>query len=187
MTNLPKLRKSLEQSPIVKFGEYPYFVHPIADGVPGIQTDLLEEITDEIEKVANLDCDIIVTPEAMGIPVSTALSLRTGLPLLIVRKRRYGLADEVEFCQDTGYSSKKMYINGLKKGDRVLVIDDIVSTGGTLRGMIKAMRGIGVSIADIVVVIEKGEGKKALEKDLGVAIKTLVKVEVRDGRVVVID
>ncbi len=45
---------------------------------------------------------------------------------------------------------------------------------------------MGVRIVDIIVVVEKGNGKEALEAELDIKIKTLVKVEVRDGGLVVI-
>jgi adenine phosphoribosyltransferase len=66
-------------------------------------------------------------------------------------------------------------------------MDDVISTGGTLRAIIHAFQEMGVEIADIVVVVEKGEGRELLERELGIRIKTLVKVDVRDGRTTVLD
>lgn len=181
-----KLLQSLATAPVVKKGDYDYFVHPLCDGVPSIDPELLREVCREVIEVADVDATKILTAEAMGIPIGTALSLASGLPLTIIRKRPYGLPGEIEVEQETGYSKGNLYINGIEKGDRVLLVDDVVSTGGTLRCIMQALAKAGVDVVDIVVVFEKGEGKARLEKELGCTIKTLLRIDVRDGRVVAV-
>ena len=48
-----------------------------------------------------------------------------------------------------------LYLNGVEAGDRVLIVDDMISTSGTMRGTIQAVRKAGAEIADIVCVGEK--------------------------------
>jgi adenine phosphoribosyltransferase len=105
----------------------------------------------------------------------------------VIRKRKYGLPGEVEIGQRTGYSKGKLYLNGLQKGDRVLFVDDVISTGGTLGPLLLAFRDAGVHVRDIVVVIEKGDGRARIEKEHGVRVKTLARIEVAGGRVRVLD
>jgi adenine phosphoribosyltransferase len=183
---LDNFRRSLEAAAIIRMGDYDYFVHPVTDGIPFMEPAVLREIIDRMQNIGDFNCDYIVAPEAMGIPLAVPLSLRTGIPYNVVRKRRYGLPGEVAVRQVTGYSEKQMYINGLNSGDRVVIVDDVVSTGGTLRALVHSFREMGVRIVDIIVVVEKGAGKQALEAELDVKIKTLVKVEVRDGKLAVL-
>ncbi len=179
-----QLRKSLENAPVVRFEDYAYFVHPLTDGVPEIRPELLRDVVDEILAVATLDgVTRIVAPEAMGIPVGTALSLATGIPLTILRKRTYGLPGEFAVNQVTGYGTNVLYANGVSEGDRVFVVDDVVSTGGTLAPILEAFQKRGVIIVDVVVLIEKGDGRKIVEERTGVPIKTLQRLAVEDGRV----
>ncbi len=178
------LRASLAHAPVVKFGTYDYFVHPLTDGVPAIDPRLLAEVVQEITRVADLHVDKIVTAEAMGIPLATALSLHAGLPFVILRKRKYGLPGEVEIGQKTGYSKGSLYVNGLTAGDQVLFVDDVISTGGTLGPVLDALRRMDVHVRDVVIVFEKGDGRADVEKRYGVHVKTLQKIEIRDGRVV---
>ena len=172
---LELLKKTLEEAPVVPMGDYDYVVHPITDGVPYIEPELLEEVIEEMMRDLP-EFDLIVTAEAMGIPIATALSLRTRKPFNIIRKRRYGLPGEVSVSQVTGYSKAKLFINGLKKGDSILFVDDVLSTGGTLRATLKALKGIGVEIMGIIIAVEKGEGeiRKEINKEFGVNIRTLV-------------
>jgi adenine phosphoribosyltransferase len=182
---LRNLKESLKNAPIVKRGAYNYFIHPISDGVPVVRPELLREVIACTVKIADLDVDKIVTIEAMGLPLGSALSQITDIPFIIVRKRQYGLPGEIAVHQATGYSKGELYLNGISRGDRVLIVDDVISTGGTLKATIRALELAGAEVRDIVVVIERGDGKKVVE-DLGYDVKTLVKIEVDERGVRVI-
>jgi len=181
------LKRSLLEAPIIEKKGYHYFVHPISDGVPMLRPQLLREIVIKIIRKAELeDVDKIVTPAAMGIHLSTAVSLMTDIPLVVVRKRQYGLEGEVALSQVTGYSENEMFVNDVYEGDNVLVLDDVLSTGGTLAALTGALEEIGADISDIVCVIKKDDGKNKLE-DAGYDAKTLINVVVEDGEVVITD
>src|SRR6056297_3721101 len=153
---MDQLRQSLLEAPIIEKGDYEYFVHPISDGVPMLKPELLREIVIRIIRRADLEAvDKIVTPAAMGIHISTAVSLMTDIPVAIIRKRSYGLDGEVSLSQVTGYSESEMYINDVDGGDRVLVLDDVLSTGGTMRAILDALTEMGAEIADVLAVIKK--------------------------------
>jgi len=174
---LKNLRETMRTAPIVKRGSYNYFIHPISDGVPVVKPELLREVIACIVKNANLDVDKIVTIEAMGLPLGAALSTITDIPFIIIRKRKYELPGEVAVHQATGYSKGELYLNGINKGDRVLIIDDVISTGGTMKAVIWALEKAGASIEDIMVVIERGEGKKIIA-DMGYNVQTMIKIDV---------
>ncbi|GAB7093266.1 hypoxanthine/guanine phosphoribosyltransferase [Halolamina litorea] len=182
---MDQLRRSLLDAPIIEKGEYQYFVHPISDGIPTLQPSLLREIVIKIcRKVELEDVDKIVTPAAMGIHISTAVSLMSDVPIVVIRKRQYGLDGEVALHQETGYSESEMYINDVEEGDTVLVLDDVLSTGGTLTAITEAIEGIGAEVSDVLAVIKKaGEN----ELDGVVDYKTLINVSVEDGEVVIVD
>jgi len=179
---LERLTKSLLEAPIFKRGEYNYFIHPITDGVPEVRPELIREITGHIVRIADLEVDKIVTVEAMGIPIGIGLSIICDIPLVIIRKRKYGLPGEIEISQVTGYSRSQLFLNGINKGDRVIVVDDVISTGGTLLAVLKSLEVAGAIVKDVVVVVKRGEGVERLRKE-GYAVKTMVDVEVGESRV----
>ena len=179
------LKASLINSPVIKREDYDYMIHPLTDGIPSVDPALLREIADAMAQMGNFDCDYIVTVEALGIPLATSLSLKVNKPFNIIRKRMYGLPGEVNLSQVTGYSKSTLFINGLKAGDKVVIVDDVVSTGGTLWALVEALKKMQVKISDILVVIEKTEKKAEIERKIGQQIKTLAKVQVVDGKVVV--
>ena len=183
---MDRLEQSLLDAPIIEKGEYQYFVHPISDGVPMLEPELLREIVIKIIRKAELeDVDKIVTPAAMGIHISTAVSLMTDIPLVVIRKREYGLDGEVSLAKQTGYSESEMFINDVEAGDRVLVLDDVLSTGGTMKGILDALSDIGAEVIDVVAVIKK-TGPNELD-DTPYRVKTLINVTVENGEVIITD
>ena len=184
-TMLEEVIKSLEASPIVKKGDYNYFVNPISDGVPAMDPLLLRELALAVHKYADLNIDKIVAVEAMGIHLATALSLATDIPFVVIRKRQYGLEGEQQVYQKTGYGSSNLFINDLHAGERILIIDDVVSTGGTYIALLNTLKDMGLEIKSAVAVIEKGDGKKIVEEETGIDIISLVTLDVIDGKVVI--
>lgn len=178
---LDKFVLSLESSPIVPRGEYNYFIHPITDGVPSLDPAVLREVGSAMLKVLDLErIDKIVVAEAMGIHIGTVLSLMTDIPLNIVRKREYKLPGEIAVHQTTGYSKGELYLNDICSGNRVVIVDDVISTGGTIRALLGALDRAGAEVADICFAIQRGD------IDIGRPYKYLVKVEVSD-RVHIVD
>jgi adenine phosphoribosyltransferase len=79
-----------------------------------------------------------------------------------------------------------MYINDVDAGDRVLVLDDLLSTGGTLAAVTEAIEDIGAEIVDVVVVVRKAGGESAMG-EVDHEVTSLIDVELVDGEVVVRD
>jgi len=181
------LEKSLYDAPIVKKGNYDYVIHPITDGVPYITPELLEEVSDELKKHIK-KCgkfDRIVTMEAMGIPLASALSLDLRIPFTIIRKREYGLPGEVSVEQVTGYSKSKLYINGLQKGDAIVIVDDVLSTGGTLRAVLSVLKEMNVKVKGVFIAINKGSHIQEISKEFDIPIISIVDIDVVNGEVII--
>jgi adenine phosphoribosyltransferase len=179
---LEKLIESLGTCPIVVRGEYNYFIHPITDGVPRVEPALLRDVASAMVKALDLNrVDMFVVAEAMGIHIGTTLSLMTDIPFTIVRKRWYHLPGEVAVHQTTGYSKGELYLNGVSKGDRVVIVDDVISTGGTMKAMVGALEYAGAEIVDICVALQRGE------PDIGRPYKALVRVDVSPTQVRILD
>lgn len=182
---MERLLASMHEAPIVDRDGYDYLVHPVSNCVPTLQPALLREVVVEIVRHADLEVDKVVTPEAMGIHISTAVSLFADLPLVVVRKRAYGLPGEVALSQETGYDASEMYVNDVTEGDRVLLLDDLLSTGNTLRSIAEAVEATGAEVVDTVVVIRKVGGDEMAAADRPVT--SLVDIRVADGTVEVVD
>jgi len=177
--SLDNIKKTFASAPIVKKGEYNYIIHPLIDGIPAISPEQLREIIAEMKIyiTPHMPLDKIVTIEAMGIPYATLLSIELNIPLSIIRKRKYGLPEEIHITQRTGYATSDLYLNGLQKGEDIVVVDDLISTGGTLRSVLNALQSLEVNIKAAVIVCNKGYSTKTLSAELKVPITSLIDIK----------
>lgn len=189
MNEIDVLKQSLINAPIIWKGDYPYFIHPITDGVPRLEPDVLKAIIElSVPLIDWQSVDMILGIEAMGLPLMAPLSMRTGIPMVIARKRQYGLKGEIEINQETGYSKGSIFLNDIKQGENLVIIDDVLSTGGTIRSVIEGVKKTGAIIQNIVVVVEKGPGMATLQKDYPeIRFDSLVKLEMDGEKVVILD
>jgi adenine phosphoribosyltransferase len=187
--SLQRLKESLLAAPIIWKGDYPYFIHPLTDGVPRLDPSVLTAVVELIEtKVDWNSVDLILGIEAMGLPLTSPLSLRNNRPQVVVRKRSYGLEGELAIDQSTGYSKGSMYLNDVQEGERILIVDDVLSTGGTLDTIIKGVESLGAIIESVIVVVEKGPGLQQLqEKYPHIQISSIVRLEMDGGKIVLLD
>ena len=187
--SLSVLQDSLRDSPIIWKGDYPYFIHPISDGIPRMDADVLRATRDLIVEMVDWSkVDLVVSIEAMGLPLLAAVGDATGKPTVVIRKRQYGMEGEVRVDVATGYSQSTTYINDIEPGERILIVDDVISTGGTLEPILATLEEMGVILQDIVIAIEKGEGRERLAKERpSWPIKTLARIDIIDGRVEILE
>jgi orotate phosphoribosyltransferase len=105
--------------------------------------------------------DRLAGPELGAVPLAAAASLACGIPFLIVRKAAKDYATEGR-------------IEGVfEAGERVLVIEDVVTTGGALIAAIEALRAAGLVVEDALCVLDRDEGGREALADLGVRLETL--------------
>ncbi len=189
MEEIEVLKQSFIKAPIIWKGDYPYFIHPITDGVPRLEPNVLKAIIElSVPLIDWQSVDMILGIEAMGLPLMAPLSMRTGIPMVIARKRQYDLKGEIEINQETGYSKGSIFLNDIKQGENLVIIDDVLSTGGTIRSVIEGVSKTGAVIQNIVVVVEKGPGMATLQKDYPeIRFDSLVKLEMDGEKIVILD
>ena len=189
MNEIEILKQSLIKAPIIWKGDYPYFIHPITDGVPRLEPDVLKAIIElSVPLIDWQSVDMILGIEAMGLPLMAPLSMRTGIPMVIARKRQYDLTGEIEINQETGYSKRSIFLNDIKQGENLVIIDDVLAAGGTIRSVIEGVNKTGAVIQNIVVVVEKGPGMATLQKDYPeIRFDSLVKLDMDGEKVVILD
>lgn len=164
---------------------YPYIVHPLMDGVPRVPPGLLRAWTAwAYEQAPIRQANVLLAPEAMALPLVAPLSLETGIPYLVARKRVYNRPGEKAVAAKTGYGLSSLYVNDVGRGDRVVVIDDVLSTGSTLGGVMDAVRACGATVLGALVFLDKGEARAALQEKHGVPIVAMRSVRIEKGRLV---
>src|SRR2546428_3507878 len=107
--------------------------------------------------------DRIAGVELGAVPIAAAVSLASRKPFLMVRKA----AKE--------HGTKEDFEGELNRGDRVLFVEDVVTTGGTLRIAIDRLRAHGARIEDVVAGVDRGEGRENTRSEIGVRLHALLR------------
>lgn len=126
------------------------------------QPDLLRRIA--VELAARLPADVqrLAGPVLGAVPLVTALSLQTGLPSLIVRvekPKEYGTSKRIE--------------GSLRAGERVVLVEDIVTTAGAALAAVEALREASADVLGALAVIDREEGGAAAFAAAGVPFQAL--------------
>ncbi len=117
------------------------------------------------EKVSDLDYDVVVGAESRGFIFGTPIAYNNKKPFVLIRKKGKLPRETVEVTYDLeyGHATLEMHKDSIKPGQRVLIVDDLIATGGTTEAMIKLVESLGGVVAGVVVLIELA-GLKGREK-----------------------
>lgn len=123
--------------------------------------EILSSIAEHLAAILPDDFSQLAGLEMGGIPISTALSLRTGTPVLFVRKE----AKEYGTC--------KIAEGGEIAGEELVIIEDVVTTGGAIIDAVRELRKRGALVNHVFCVIDReGTGRENLE-NLGLTFSPL--------------
>ena len=117
------------------------------------------------EKVKDLEYDVVVGPESRGFIFGTPIAYNMKKPFVLIRKAGKLPRETVSISYDLEYGQAtiEMHKDSIKPGQRVLIVDDLIATGGTTEAMIKLIESLGGVVVGIVVLIELA-GLKGREK-----------------------
>jgi len=103
-----------------------------------------------------LDADVIAAPEARGFIVGSALAYELGLGWVPVRKRGKLPSETIqsEYVLEYGADVLEIHRDALGPGDRVLVVDDLLATGGTISATLDLVKQLGATVAGVAFLIE---------------------------------
>ncbi|HEY1175505.1 MAG TPA: orotate phosphoribosyltransferase [Phytomonospora sp.] len=107
---------------------------------------LLDEIAATLAPLVPSDVDALAGLELGGIPIAVALSMRTGLPMRFVRK------------EAKTYGTCRLAEGGRIDAMRLLIVEDVVSTGGAILDALAELRAGGAKVAEALCVIDRETG-----------------------------
>ncbi len=123
--------------------------------------ELLRRLATELATRIPAGVDRIAGTVLGAIPLATALSLECGLPMVMIRgeKKDYGTAKQIE--------------GKLASGERVLLVEDVVTTAGAALAAVDVLRGAGAEVVGVLVVVDREEGGAAAFEQAGVPYQAL--------------
>jgi orotate phosphoribosyltransferase len=130
---------------------------------------LLARVADRMVGLVPEGTELLGGLELGGIPLVTALSARTGLPALFVRKK----AKEYGTC--------KLAEGPEVAGRRVTLVEDVITTGGAVRDATHALRAAGADVAVVVCAIDRSPGPDNPLADVGLEVRSVLTKEQLDA------
>jgi adenine phosphoribosyltransferase len=131
------------------------------------------------ERYKDYGAHAIVGIDARGFIFGAALAYAMGLPFVPIRKKGKLPGDclEEEYELEYGTSILEVHVDALKKGEKVIIIDDLLATGGTVAAVRRMLDKLGVEVLEAAFVVELPtlHGRKALE---GLGVHALVEFHV---------
>ncbi|HRQ37502.1 MAG TPA: phosphoribosyltransferase family protein [Chloroflexota bacterium] len=147
---------------------------PLFEVAPGVRIAIFNMLGDTYivkasaaalaEKLKDTAADILVTAEAKSIPLIYEMSALMGLPYIVLRKsyKSYmGDAISAETISITTGKPQTLYLDekdrAIVQGRRVILVDDVISTGSTLQGMETVVNKAGGTVAQVAAIFTEGE------------------------------
>ncbi|HEY2443779.1 MAG TPA: pyridoxal-phosphate dependent enzyme [Streptosporangiaceae bacterium] len=180
------LEQIYENAPTVFSGRYRTTVNELTDQRPALRPEILAEAVARLVGLGTFSAATkLLVEEDKGAVLAGPVCLATGLPLAVARWYPYDLPPDagrppIEVAIASEYFAGRLYVNGIVPGDRVVIIDDTISTGGTLVALIEAVRRSGAEVTEALVVTEKtaNGGAAAVLARCGVEVKPVLRVTI---------
>jgi len=169
---MTSLSEHLKECGAIKFGDFTlasgkksrYYIDiKKASANPRILKLIASEISEKI-KINSIEADYIGCVALGGVPIAVAVSLETDLPLIIIRK------------EAKDYGTKGQIVGDFIKNSRVLMVEDVATTGGSVMKAINLLREEGLLISNVIVVVDREEGAHAALADEGIELTPLVRI-----------
>jgi len=128
------------------------------------------------DRHAGGDIDLVVGIEARGFIFGTAIAYRLGLGFVPLRKSGKLPGETVgrDFDLEYGRDRIEMHVGAIQSGQRILLVDDLIATGGTAEAAVALVRGAGAEIVECAFVIALPDlgGVERLER-IGCSVRSL--------------
>lgn len=108
------------------------------------------------ELVKDLEYDVIAGPESRGFIFGMPMAYNNRKPFVLIRKQGKLPCETVskEYALEYGTATIEMHKDSILPGQKVLIVDDLLATGGTTQAMIQLIESLGGIVVGIVVMIE---------------------------------
>ncbi|MBQ3666353.1 MAG: adenine phosphoribosyltransferase [Lachnospiraceae bacterium] len=130
------------------------------------------------EKIKDMDCDLILGPESRGFIFGAPIAYNLHKPFIPVRKKGKLPCETISMQYELEYGVAEIEIHrdAIKPGQKVVIIDDLIATGGTIEAIIKLVEQLGGEVVGMCFLIEL-EGLEARKRLPEYKIESVIKYE----------
>lgn len=130
------------------------------------------------EHLKGVDFDLVLGPESRGFIFGVPVAYNMNKGFIPVRKKGKLPCETVEMEYDLEYGTATIEIHkdAIKPGQKVVILDDLIATGGTIEAITRLVEGLGGEVVKIVFLIEL-EGLKGVDKLKGYNVESVIKYQ----------
>ncbi|WP_437954705.1 phosphoribosyltransferase family protein [Sorangium sp. So ce119] len=174
------LEQVYENAPAVQSGKHFTTINEFTDQQPALRPEVLLEVRDRLCGLGAFSADKLLVEEDKGAILGAVVAVMKRLPLAVARWYSYDLTHSLTVPIASEYFAGKLYVNGISAGDRVVIVDDTISTGGTLAALIDAVQSAGALVVEVLVAVEKvdNRGSELIRSRFGLEVKSLIQVTI---------
>lgn len=128
--------------------------------------------------IKDTDFDVVVGPESRGFIFGTPVAYINHKPFVLIRKKGKLPCETVskEYDLEYGTAVIEMHKDSIKPGQKVLIVDDLIATGGTTQAMVELVESLGGVVTGVVVLMEL-KGLNGREKLGGIPLYSAISYE----------
>ncbi len=119
--------------------------------------DGLHMAIDEMQNlVKDIDFDVVVGAESRGFIFGTPLAYNLHKPMVLIRKKGKLPREtvSVDYALEYGTATLEMHVDAIQPGQKVLIVDDLMATGGTAKAMVDLVEKLGGEVVGVLVLME---------------------------------
>lgn len=128
-----------------------------------------------VDSLKDIEYDVVVGPESRGFIFGVPVAYAMHKSFVPVRKKGKLPCETIEMSYDLEYGSAtiEMHKDSIKPGQKVVIVDDLIATGGTIEAITKMVESLGGQVVKICFVMELA-GLKGREKLAGYDVSSLI-------------
>lgn len=165
-----KLYEKIYDAGCIKFGEFKLksgIMSPVYCDFRGLisKPELLKEIGQALaDKAKEIGCDRVAGIPYAGLPLGVAASIAGNIPMIYPRK------------EAKDYGTKKLIEGAFNDGDKVIVIDDIITDGASKIEAIRPLAEAGIKVTDVLIILDREQGGDKILDKAGYKLHSLGKL-----------
>lgn len=184
LSNYPCLLADVQSAPEITLpnGKYQFHVFSVGERGTLLPASLILEVKKGLAEIIKplIDrVDSLVTIVPGGHPWALLIAGDLDLPVEIIRNAESGAEEERMVWQKSLLYERKLYFrsNRPSSAKRVIIIDDVVSSGGTVELIANELNGAAIEVVAVVAIVFKGESYKNTAEKLGVEFYSILEVD----------
>lgn len=184
------IRQKTEKCRVTRLGEngkkYDYGILPIESRLNALYLEAVTAGIADMMKNEIKKSNVIVGIEAKSFVFTPLVAKKCNKSWAAFRKRDYNVPDQIVAEHETPYGKReKMHCVGLRKGDKPLIVDDMISGGGTMVSIINEVKK-HYEVVGVGTLYNRGNGREIVKKETGFSPKSLATIDVVNGKVKVL-